>query len=135
MAVEWLQPLAGGLLIGCGVALLALGNSQVAGISGIFNRLLHGAWGERGWRLLFIAGLVLPALALGPHPVQQAGGIAWLAGAGLLVGVGTRLARGCTSGHGVCGIARASPRSLVATGVFMATAVATVLLVRHGFQA
>jgi hypothetical protein len=132
MAIDWVRPLAGGLLIGSAAALLAVANGKVAGISGIFGRLLRGTWGEGSWRLLFIVGLVAPALAIGIQPVQQAGGVAWLAAAGLLVGAGTYLANGCTSGHGVCGIARASPRSLAATATFMATAVVTVLLVRHG---
>jgi uncharacterized membrane protein YedE/YeeE len=134
MAIEWLRPLAGGLLIGSAAGLMAVSNRHVAGISGIFGQLLRGAWGAQGWRLLFVAGLLLPALALGPHLVQQAGGIAWLAGAGLLVGIGTSLARGCTSGHGVCGLSQGSPRSLAATATFMATAAVTVWLVRHGIR-
>jgi uncharacterized protein len=132
MHTDWLHALEGGLLIGAGVALLALRTHHIAGISGIFRQVLHGAVGEGAWRVLFLVGLLLPALVHGVGPVRQAGGIAWLAIAGLLVGVGTRLGRGCTSGHGVCGLSQGSPRSFVATGVFMVTAAITVWIVRHG---
>jgi uncharacterized membrane protein YedE/YeeE len=132
MTIQWERPLLGGILIGAGVALLVLRTGQTAGISGIFGQSLRGAWGERGWRLLFLAGLLVPALVLGIGPVHPAGGLGSLAVAGLLVGAGTCLGNGCTSGHGVCGLARGSTRSLVATGVFMVTAMLTVWLARHG---
>jgi uncharacterized membrane protein YedE/YeeE len=135
MVIEWTRPLLGGLLIGAAVATLVLRTGQIAGISGIFNQLLHGAWGERGWRLMFIVGLLLPALAFGVGPLHMAGGFAWLVAAGILVGAGTRLGNGCTSGHGVCGISRGSVRSIVATVVFMATAMLTVWFVRHAVPA
>jgi uncharacterized membrane protein YedE/YeeE len=127
----------GGALIGLSAALLMLLSGRVAGISGIFGGCLTPAGGDRGWRLAFLAGLIVApvtALLAGygvPAPVMPA---SWwiIAGAGLLVGFGTRLGGGCTSGHGVCGIARLSPRSIAATAVFMATAIVTVAVIRHG---
>jgi uncharacterized membrane protein YedE/YeeE len=125
------RSIAGGALIGGGAAVLILFNGRIAGISGILDRALHGAIGPNGWRIAFLTGLLIPALILGPgNPVFQAN--AWtLAAAGLLVGYGTRTGSGCTSGHGVCGIANLSPRSLVATLTFMLVAMATVFLIRH----
>jgi Predicted transporter component len=128
--------LAGGLLIGLGAVLLMLANGRIAGISGIVGGLADQAPGETSWRLAFLAGLVLGPLvvaaftgALPAVHVDASGPV--VVAAGLLVGVGTRLGSGCTSGHGVCGIARLSPRSLTATLVFMATAAAVVFVVRH----
>jgi len=121
----------GGLLIGAGAALLLLRTGQVAGISGIFNRLLQADWGSNYWRPLFIAGLLAPALVRSVGPVQFAGDTVWMLGAGLLVGFGTHLGSGCTSGHGVCGLAQGSKRSLVATLSFMLTGVVTAWIVRH----
>lgn len=132
MSIEWQRPLEGGLLIGAAVATLAIGRGEIAGVSGLFGRVIAGQWGDHAWRALFLLGLVLPGLVAPVGAVQQAGGLAYLAIAGLLVGIGTRLGGGCTSGHGVCGIARLSLRSLVATLVFMATAMATLYVVRHG---
>jgi hypothetical protein len=132
MTLQWQAPLLGGALIGAAVVLLAWKPGQVAGISGIFSRLLRGQSGPAGWRSLFLAGLLLPgALRAGSESTQFAGGFGWLAIAGLLVGVGTRLGSGCTSGHGVCGLARGSRRSLAATVTFMAFAMITVYVVRH----
>jgi uncharacterized protein len=130
-----LASLAGGLLIGLAAALLVLGNGRVAGISGITGGLLDAVRGERAWRVAFIAGLfVAPWLwrlaAPLPAPVIEASA-ATLIVAGLLVGIGTRYASGCTSGHGVCGLSRGSLRSLVATLSFMATGFVTVFVVRH----
>ena len=126
----------GGLLIGGSVALLLLLNGRIAGISGIIGGLLKRGGSDRGWRLAFLAGMVLAPVAY-----AAAGGVlpsvridapaALVVTAGLLVGFGTRLSAGCTSGHGVCGIGRASPRSVIATITFMATAVLTVFLTRH----
>ena len=113
----------GGLLIGLSASLLVLFNGRIAGISGVLGRALAPPDGERGWRLLFLAGL----LAGGAAPRS----IGPLIFAGLLVGVGTRLGGGCTSGHGVCGIARLSPRSIAATLVFMTAGAATVFVARH----
>ncbi|MFT3905804.1 MAG: YeeE/YedE family protein [Steroidobacteraceae bacterium] len=124
----------GGMLIGSAAALLMLWNGQIAGISGIVDRVLHGAFGAQAWRLAFLVGLVLPSAWLawqGRNAVQVAGSWPLLVIAGLLVGFGTRLGGGCTSGHGVCGLSAGSRRSLLATLVFMATAVVTVWLVRH----
>jgi hypothetical protein len=127
---------AGGMLIGLAAALLWLGLGRIAGISGIVGGMLPIRRKETAWRAAFLAGLLAAPLLLGlavgysaPAPVLES--VDLLAVAGLLVGFGTRLGSGCTSGHGVCGIARLSPRSLIATGVFMATAAATVFLVRH----
>lgn len=126
--------LAGGMLIGLGASLLLLGIGRVAGVSGIAGNGLFGARGERGWRLAFLIGLVAAGAAMawtapaafGASPRDLPG----VAIAGLLVGVGTRLGSGCTSGHGVCGISRLSSRSLVATLTFIATAAITVAVVR-----
>lgn len=125
-----LHAFVGGTLIGAGAATLLLFNGRVAGISGITAELLRGAAGPGAWRLAFIAGLVLPALLFGVGEVELRGGYGWLALAGLLVGVGTQVGSGCTSGHGVCGLSNLSLRSLVATATFMAVAMATVLLSR-----
>ncbi|ACL57296.1 YeeE/YedE family protein [Methylobacterium nodulans] len=131
-----LPALLGGLMIGASAALLLVLNGRIAGISGILGGLLPSEPGETGWRIAFLAGLVLAPLVyagLGGTlpPVTVAASYALLALAGLLVGFGARLGAGCTSGHGVCGIGRGSPRSLVATGVFVAVAVLTVFVTRH----
>ena len=128
--------LAGGLLIGLAAAMLILLNGRIAGISGVLGGLLRPlALGDGAWRVAFVAGLLLAPLAyLGfaawPTVVVSA---SWgtLVLAGLLVGVGTRYGAGCTSGHGVCGISRLSPRSLAATACFMAAGFATVYVLRH----
>lgn len=127
----------GGLLIGLAAALLLLANGRIAGISGILGQLLWpSANEERGWRLAFLAGLPLGAALVsriaGPMEVQIAASTPTLILAGILVGFGTRLGNGCTSGHGVCGISRGSVRSIVATLTFMVVAGVTVLFMRHG---
>jgi uncharacterized protein len=126
----------GGLLIGSSAALLLILNGRVAGISGILGGALAVRRGDLTWRLAFIVGLVaapaiyavfggtLPLLTVSSSPVLLVVG-------GLLVGYGTRLGGGCTSGHGVCGIARLSWRSIAATAIFMAVAAVTVLISRH----
>jgi uncharacterized protein len=125
------RSIAGGALIGGGAAVLILYNGRVAGISGILDRALHGVFGAHGWRIAFLTGLLIPALILGSgNPVFRADALT-LGAAGLLVGYGTRTGSGCTSGHGVCGIANLSPRSLIATLTFMSVAMVTVYLVRH----
>jgi uncharacterized membrane protein YedE/YeeE len=127
--------LLGGALIGLASALLMLLTGRIAGISGIFGGLLTAR--DRGWRLAFVAGLVAAPLlaALGgvalPMPTMPAS-LTLVAIAGLLVGIGTRLGGGCTSGHGVCGSARLSTRSIAATITFMIVAIVTVAVVRHG---
>jgi uncharacterized membrane protein YedE/YeeE len=130
-----LQALAGGLMIGAAAAILLLAGGRIAGISGVLGRLVVGDAGPRGWRIAFFAGLVLAAVAARLAGWSQSGEPSGSYGtvllAGLLVGLGTALASGCTSGHGVCGLANLSPRSLVATSIFMATAALTVYLVRH----
>lgn len=131
-----LAGLAGGALIGAAAALLLLFNGRVAGISGIAGALLDGHAGDRGWRIAFLLGLVTAPLGyalLHALPVLQIDA-AWprLVAAGTLVGLGTVYGSGCTSGHGVCGLARGSLRSLVATATFVATGMATVFVTHHG---
>jgi uncharacterized protein len=128
--------LIGGALIGFAAVLLMLLNGRIAGVSGILGEALTGD--DRGWRLAFLLGLIAAPLLLGaigqPVPApRMPTSFAIVVAAGLLVGFGTRLGGGCTSGHGVCGIARLSPRSIAATLVFMATAMVVVAIVRHGF--
>jgi uncharacterized membrane protein YedE/YeeE len=126
-----LQAAGGGVLIGLGASALLLFNGRMAGVSGILASSLEGQVGEQGWRLGFLFGLPLPALAWGVgNPSLPSSWILVMA-AGLLVGFGTRVGSGCTSGHGVCGLANFSRRSSVATLVFMATAIATVFVARH----
>ena len=131
-----LSGLIGGALIGLATALLMLTAGRMAGVSGIVGGLLTASQ-DRGWRIAFIAGLIVAALI---GPLFGMGGPARLpssnlvlyAAAGLLVGFGSRMGNGCTSGHGVCGFARFSTRSVAATLVFMGVAAVTVLIVRHG---
>jgi uncharacterized membrane protein YedE/YeeE len=129
--------LAGGLLIGLSAALLVMFNGRIAGVSGILGGLLRPGVGDIGWRIAFLLGLVLAPLAYAAvHPlpvVQVDAGTGTLVAAGLLVGLGTRYGSGCTSGHGVCGLSRLSPRSLVATLAFMAAGFVTVFAMRHLF--
>jgi uncharacterized protein len=127
-----LASLLGGGLIGAAAVMLMAAKGRIAGVSGIAVRLLPPyADGETGGRTAFILGLILaPLLVAAPAP-EIAAGPGLLLLAGLLVGFGAVWGNGCTSGHGVCGLSRLSPRSLVATLVFMATAMATVLLTRH----
>ena len=128
--------LIGGMMIGLAAVLFLALNGRVAGISGVVGGLFGGAASELPWRAAFVAGLaagpLIVALVTGAMPLPQVD-TAWpvLALAGLLVGFGTRLGSGCTSGHGVCGMARGSRRSIAATMVFMAVAAATVFAVRH----
>ncbi len=140
MTIDWSSftpyaSLAGGLLIGLAAAMLILLNGRIAGISGILGGLLRPAKGEFGWRAAFLLGLIVSPVVYAfvgtvPSPRIDAG---WgpLVIAGLLVGLGTRYGSGCTSGHGVCGLSRLSPRSLVATLAFMASGFATVFIIRH----
>jgi len=127
--------LVGGLVIGLATALLWILRGRVAGITGIVGELFARVPGEAPWRLAFIAGLVGGGAlthALRPAAFDAArGGTGTLIVAGLLVGYGTRLGNGCTSGHGLCGVSRLSPRSIAATCVFMAVGMLTVFVVRH----
>lgn len=128
----------GGALIGLSAVLLMLFNGRIAGVSGILGGLLGGSATDRFWRIAFIAGLIaapLTAALVGyavPRP-QLPGNMITIAVAGLLVGFGTRLGSGCTSGHGICGISRLSPRSIAATGIFMIAAIIVVALTHHVF--
>lgn len=127
--------LVGGAMVGLSASLLLLFNGRIAGISGIVGGLFGASAGPHAWRIAFLAGLILgPVLLIqvtGRVPAPVVTPLWLLLPAGLLVGYGTRMGSGCTSGHGVCGLARRSPRSLAAVLIFMATAVMTVLLVRH----
>lgn len=127
--------LTGGLLIGLAAASFLLLNGRIAGISGILGGLLMPARRDILWRVAFLAGLIgTPSLWLlfsELPPIQIDAGYPALIVAGLLVGIGTRYGSGCTSGHGVCGLSRLSPRSLVATLSFMATGFLTVFVIRH----
>ena len=128
--------LIGGLLIGLASVLLLLLNGRIAGISGIVGGLLARKGSEVGWRAVFIAGLLLGAFVYmlatgGAIPVRIQASLPILVVAGLLVGFGTRLGSGCTSGHGISGIARLSKRSIVATLVFIGVAILTVFLTSH----
>lgn len=131
---SWQSALAGGALIGLAAVLLMASIGRIAGISGIFANTLSPTTGF-GWQFAFIGGLLASGVAVhllyDPIELQMVSGLPGLAVAGLLVGVGTRLGSGCTSGHGVCGISQLSPRSLVATAVFMSAGIATVYLVRN----
>ena len=140
MLIDWTHftpwtSLAGGLLLGLAAALFILVSGRVLGISGIVGGLLRPRKGDAGWRLAFVLGmLVAPSLyALFAGPLQPRIDAGWgmVVVAGLLVGVGTRYGSGCTSGHGVCGLSRLSPRSLVATLAFMGAGFVTVFLIRH----
>ena len=140
MSIDWAHftpwsSLAGGLLIGLATALLLLLSGRIAGISGIVGGLLRPNKGDVAWRVAFVLGLFAAPLVFAiAAPLPQAridAGMATLVVAGLLVGVGTRYGSGCTSGHGVCGLSRGSPRSIVATASFMAAGFLTVFLVRH----
>ena len=128
----------GGALIGLSAVLLMAFTGRIAGVSGILAGLINPQTTDRAWRAAFIAGLVAAPLSAAfvgyavPTP-QMPGSYVTIVVGGLLVGFGTRFGSGCTSGHGICGIARLSPRSIVATGVFMAAAILVVALTHHVF--
>ena len=131
-----LPSLLGGVLIGLASATVLLFQGRVAGVGGICGSLLRPAPGDTAWRCAFVTGLIATGLAGAPtfpgsFAVVGTPSLPWLVAAGLLVGFGTRLGNGCTSGHGVCGISRWSKRSLAATATFMATAALTVFVLRH----
>ncbi len=130
--------LIGGILIGLSAVILMAGIGRIAGISGIFASFITGSWsGANAWRGIFIAGLLLGTVLAAVFGLVDADAIAFPGNllttivGGLLIGAGTALGTGCTSGHGICGNARLSPRSMVSTAVFMAAAIATVYVLRH----
>lgn len=140
MMIDWnaftpVHAAAGGVIIGLAVGMFALFNGRIAGISGILGGMLRPVAGDRLWRVAFLGGLLAAPAAYAltaPLPVPRIdAGPAVLIAAGLLVGFGTRLGSGCTSGHGVCGLSRLSPRSLTATLTFMAAGFITVYVARH----
>ena len=140
MSVDWnaftsWSALVGGVLIGIAAAMFALLNGRIAGISGVIGGLLKPAPGDVAWRAAFVVGLLSAPLVYSLFAVLPELHIAAPSGtlvlAGLVVGIGTRYGSGCTSGHGVCGLSRLSPRSLVATGTFMGAGFVTVYVIRH----
>jgi len=144
MSIDWINftpwsAAIGGCVIGLAAALLVLVNGRVAGISGIVGGMLQPSANDFAWRLAFVVGLLLAPVVYAMVDAFPSATIAAsypvLIVAGLLVGVGTRFAGGCTSGHGVCGLSRLSPRSLVATLAFMAAGFVTVFVVRHAIPA
>lgn len=135
-----LESLAGGIIIGLAASTLLLLNGRIAGVSGIVGGALAHVPGDVAWRLLFVAGVVSGGLIVRLTNSDSFRGLettptVTLLAAGFLVGFGTSLGSGCTSGHGVCGVSRLSPRSIVATLTFMLTGILTVFLVRHVFGA
>ena len=140
MSIAWnaftpASALIGGAIIGVAVALFVVLNGRIAGVSGILGGLARPQAGDISWRVAFVAGLIAAPLAWGllaalPE-IRVDASVSVLVAAGLLVGIGTRYGGGCTSGHGVCGVSRASPRSVAATLAFMAAGFATVYVVRH----
>ena len=143
MTIDWTHftpwaSLAGGVMLGIASAVFILANGRILGISGILGGLLRPKTGDTGWRVAFLLGMLAAPVTLqwlAPAGFLSAprieAGVAAVVVAGLLVGYGTRLGSGCTSGHGVCGLSRLSPRSLVATGTFMAAGFAIVFVIRH----
>lgn len=140
MTIDWANftpwsSLAGGILIGVATAIFLFFNGRIAGISGIVGGLLQPAKGDIAWRVAFVLGILMSPFAFGvaaPLPeVRIDADTVTLIAAGLLVGIGTRFGSGCTSGHGVCGLSRRSPRSVVATLSFMLAGFVTVYVVRH----
>lgn len=140
MTIDWQHftpwsALAGGALIGLAASMFLLLNGRVAGISGVIGGLFKPAAGDAAWRVAFVVGLLGAPLIYGVFKALPAlhidASLGALVVAGLLVGVGTRYGSGCTSGHGVCGLSRLSPRSLVATAAFMVAGFATVFVLRH----
>ena len=138
MSIDWTHftpwtSLAGGMLIGAAAAMLVLLSGRIAGISGIVGGLFSPRAGDIAWRLAFVGGLLLAPAAMAFYPANPRIDAGWgtLVLAGVLVGIGTSYGSGCTSGHGVCGLSRLSPRSLVATLAFMGAGIVTVLVARH----
>jgi hypothetical protein len=142
MQIDWdhftpLRALGGGVLIGLSASAMILFPGRIAGVSGILGGLMPPRPGDAAWRVAFVLGLLLAPLVASlwraPSPPGLSTNILLLATAGALVGFGARLGSGCTSGHGVCGLARLSPRSLAATATFMGAAFVTVFIARHVF--
>ena len=142
MSIDWTHftpwaSLSGGILLGISAAAFVLLNGRILGISGILGGLLSPRIGDLGWRVAFVAGMLAAPFVysamVGPVAARIDAGWGAVIMAGLLVGIGTRFASGCTSGHGVCGLSRLSPRSLAATLAFMTAGFVTVFLLRHVF--
>lgn len=135
MSADWTGALAGGVLIGLASGALMLGIGRIAGIAGVFGAIVGRGRRVEGWQLAFVAGLIAAGIASAMFRPSGAGTLAasplLLVAAGLLVGVGTALANGCTSGHGVCGLGRLSVRSLVAVVTFLVTGIVVTFIARH----
>lgn len=143
MTIDWnaftpWTSLVGGGLIGLAAAMFILLNGRIAGISGVLGGLFKPTKGDVAWRVAFVLGLLaapwIYALIVDPPKLKIDAGLGAIAVAGVLVGIGTRYGSGCTSGHGVCGLSRLSPRSLVATVAFMGAGFVTVFVIRHLFN-
>ncbi len=133
MHTEWILALVGGMIIGISVSIMLLFNGRVTGVSGIVSGALIRQKGDWGWRISFLMGLVVAGFMLNLDPPESSSdsqSFLTFIIAGVLVGFGTRLGNGCTSGHGVCGLSRLSPRSIVATLTFISAGVLTVYLLR-----
>mgnify|MGYP003574281663 FL=1 len=134
--INWMAALAGGILTGLGATLLLWLNGRIAGVSGVLNGAVNPAAPDKGWRWMFLLGVVGGGLiyelgfASTPTPVYALLPVAMILG-GFLIGYGARMGNGCTSGHGVCGLGRLSPRSFAAVATFMTAAIATVYVIRH----
>jgi uncharacterized protein len=142
MMIDWQSftpyaSLIGGIIIGLATALLLILNGKIAGISGIVGGLLSNTTSDKAWRLAFVIGLMISPLIwqlfTALPTISVSNNAPLLIIAGLLVGVGTRIGSGCTSGHGICGLSRFSLRSIVATGTFMTIGILTTTLIRHVF--
>ncbi len=136
MNPEWTYAVLGGVLIGLAASILLIAIGRICGISGIVWGIIKPTAGDTAWRWSFLIGLIVGALFFSfkfskAFSVESPVSIVWLAVAGLLVGFGTRLGGGCTSGHGVCGISRLSSRSIAATGIFISSGALTVYVLRH----
>jgi uncharacterized membrane protein YedE/YeeE len=140
MSIDWASftpgsAAAGGALIGLAVAVLLLVSGRVAGVSGILGGILRPQTGDTAWRVAFLAGLVAApvayALVRALPSIAFDASVAMIGVAGIVVGIGTRYGAGCTSGHGICGISRLSPRSIAATLCFMVAGMVTVFVIRH----
>ncbi|MGR5176294.1 YeeE/YedE family protein [Vibrio parahaemolyticus] len=133
-SIPWAS-LLGGMMLGVSATLLLLFNGKIAGISGIVSKIYKGRKGDTSWRLIFVLGMILggvvSAKLLGIQPAEMIVPMPLVLVAGLLVGLGTKLANGCTSGHGICGMGRLSVRSIAATMTFMAVAMVTTYIMLH----
>ena len=136
--MEWIWGLAGGLMIGLAATVYLLVSGRIMGASGILGGLIDGSGDHRAERLAFVAGLIgapaIAALIMAAPATNITGDMVVIIIGGLLVGIGTRMANGCTSGHGVCGMSRFSIRGIVASAVYVGFGMAAMTLLRHGLE-